>query len=155
MKLGKLALVGALALGGLTAVGTINTPSASADTVQRAVASYDDWGINSTKILNEYIEEMPAQYKKLLSSSYKTNDYFTILVDRAGLEAGRDQVKIFRVDNGNLSRYKTINFHEEIAIADKVVFDTPITDAYQPGTYVAISYIHGKHLKSNFFTINK
>ncbi|NKX13278.1 DUF5065 family protein [Bacillus cereus] len=156
MKLGKLALVGALALGGLTAVNTINTPTASADTVKHAVAPYDSWGINNTYILNEYIEKMPAEYKKLLSFSYKTEDYFTILVDDAGLVAGEDQVKIFRVsDNGDLSRYKTINFHKEIAIAGKVVFDTQITDAYEPGRYVAVSYIHGKHLKSDFFTINK
>ncbi|TPV39630.1 DUF5065 family protein [Bacillus dicomae] len=155
MKLGKLALVGALALGGLTAVGTINTPSASADTVQRAVAS-DSWGIDNTYFLNEFIGDMPAGYKQLLDYSYKTKDYFTILVDDAGLVAGKDQVKIFRIlDNGNLSRYKTIDFHREIAIPGKVVFDTQITDAYGPGRYVAVSYIHGKHLKSHVFLINQ
>ncbi|EOP29483.1 MULTISPECIES: DUF5065 family protein [Bacillus] len=156
MKLGKLALVGALALGGLTAVGTINTPSASADTVQHAVLPYDDWGITNTGILYEWIEPMPAEYKEHLMPAYETQNWFTVITDDAGLVAGKDQVKIFRVlDNGDLSRYKTIDFHKEWVLPGKAVFDTQITDAYGPGTYVAVSYIHGKHLKSDFFTINK
>nr|WP_240515271.1 DUF5065 family protein [Bacillus toyonensis] len=118
--------------------------------------SYDDWGITNTGILYEWIEPMPAEYKKHLMSAYQTQNWFTVITDEAGLVAGKDQVKIFRVlDNGDLSRYKTINFHKEWVLPGKAVFDTQITDTYGPGTYVAVSYIHGKHLKSDFFTINK
>lgn len=99
---------------------------------------------------------MPAEYKEHLMSAYETQNWFTVITDEAGLVAGKDQVKIFRVlDNGDLSRYKTIDFHKEWVLPGKAVFDTQITDAYGPGTYVAVSYIHGKHLKSDFFTINK
>ncbi|MBE7107004.1 DUF5065 family protein, partial [Bacillus cereus] len=64
MKLGKLALIGAFALGGLTAVGTLNTPSASADVVQKAAAPADSWGITDTWILNQHIKSMPAEQTK-------------------------------------------------------------------------------------------
>jgi len=57
--------------------------------------------------------------------------------------------------SGDLSRYKTIDFHTEFELPGKAIFDTQITDNYLPGTYVAVSYINGVHLKSDFFTINK
>ncbi|MBE7106912.1 DUF5065 family protein, partial [Bacillus cereus] len=94
-----------------------------------------------------------------IMSSYKTDNIFTVVTDWSSSLTSSDQVKIFRVlDDGTLSRYKTINWenfydyqeHKQIA-----VWQTQITDAYLPGTYVAVSYINGKHLKSDFFTINK
>ncbi|MEK4893917.1 DUF5065 family protein [Bacillus sp. FSL M7-0996] len=156
MKLGKLALVGALTLGGFTAAGTINTTSASAATVQNPA---DSWGITDTWILNQHIEPMPPNYKKDLMSSYKTLNWVTVNLDWSSSLTANDQVKIFRVlDDGTLSRYKTINwenFYDYQAQKQIAVWQTQITDAYLPGTYVAVSYINGKHFKSDFFTINK
>jgi len=160
-KFTKLALTGALALGALAGVGSFDAkPAAAAEkTVQYASNPADSWGITNTAILYEHIKPMPAEYKTHLMSAYKTSNYFTILVDNPqNLVAGKDQVKIFRVSDdgkGELSRYKTIDFHTESALPGKAIFDTQITDNYLPGTYVAVSYINGVHLKSDFFTINK
>lgn len=159
MKLGKLALIGTLALGGLTAVGTLNTPSASADVVQKAVEPADSWGIDNTGTLDYYIDPMPAQYKEKLSSSYKSQNWFTIVTDWSSSLTANDQVKIFRVlDNGDLSRIKTMNWTKEYDYSKGkqiAIWQTQFNDNYPPGKYVAVSYIGGKHLKSNYFTVNK
>lgn len=159
-KLSKVVLVGALALGGFAGVGAFNAkPAAAAENVQKA-GVYDSWGITNTAILYEHIDPMPAEYKSHLMSSYKTSNYFTVVTDwSSSLVEGKDQVKIFRVeDNGDLSRYKTIdyvNVYDYQEGKQKAVWQTQITDNYHAGTYVAVSYIGGKHLKSDFFTINK
>jgi len=155
-KLSKVLMVGALALTGFAGVGAFEAkPASAAEKVQYA-GVYDDWGIYNTRILADWIKPMPDSYKSNLLSSYKTGNYFTITVPDNGLVAGQDQVKIFRVeDNGDLSRYKTIDFRHEWVLPGEAIFDTQITDNYHAGTYVAVSYINGVHLKSDFFTINK
>ncbi len=155
-KLTTVALAGALALGGLAGVAAFDAKqAAAAETVQKA-AVYDNWGINDTTILYEHIKPMPSDYKALILPSYKTGDVFTVVTPDSNLVEGKDQVKIFRVeDNGDLNRYKTIDFRRIWVLPGEVVFDTTITDNYLPGTYVAVSYVNGKHLKSDFFTINK
>lgn len=155
-KLSKVVLVGALALGGFAGVGAFNAkPAAAAENVQKT-AVYDNWGITNTAILYEHIKPMPSDYKALIQPSYKTGDVFTVVTPDTNVVAGKDQVKIFRVeDNGDLNRYKTIDYRTIWVLPGEVVFDTTITDNYLPGTYVAVSYVNGVHLKSDFFTINK
>lgn len=160
MKLGKLALVGALALGGFTGLASLDAkPAAAAEKAVQYANPYDSWGINDTWTL-QYIDPMPAEYKEYLMSSYKTQNWFTVVLPYpSSFTLGTDQVKIFRVmDNGELSRYRTINFVERYDYQlDKpiAVWQEQITDNYHPGNYIAISYINGKHLKSDIFTINK
>ncbi|ARJ25774.1 DUF5065 domain-containing protein (plasmid) [Bacillus mycoides] len=160
MKLGKLVLIGTLALGSVTAVGAFDAkPAAAATSVQKAAVTQDDWGIINTHILYEYIQPMPAEYKKHIMSRYKTGNIFTVVTDWSSSLTANDQVKIFLVlDDGQLARIKTINWTNEFdysANKQIAVFQTQITDAYGPGKYVAVSYIHGKHLRSDFFTINQ
>ena len=161
-KLSKVVLVGALALGGFAGLGAFNAnPAAAAEKSApvQAAGVYDSWGITNTSILYEFIDPMPDKYKEKLLPAYKTGDYFTVMADwNKDLVPGKDQVKIFRVaddGSGDLSRYKTIDYHVVAIGVTQAIWDTQITDAYQPGTYVAVSYINGKHLKSDFFTINK
>ncbi|MFD5264447.1 MULTISPECIES: DUF5065 family protein [Bacillus] len=160
MKLGKLALAGALALGGFTGLAALDAKPASAaeKTVQYA-NPYDPWGIDDTWTL-QYIDPMPAEYKEHLIPSYQTLNWITVVRPwSSSLKLGTDQVKIFRIDEkGDLSRYKTIDFVEryDYQLGKPIaVWQTQITDNYHPGNYIAISYINGKHLKSDIFTINK
>lgn len=160
MKLGKLALAGALALGGFTGLAALDAEPASAaeKTVQYA-NPYDPWGIDDTWTL-QYIDPMPAEYKEYLIPSYQTLNWITVVRPwSSSLKLGTDQVKIFRIDEkGDLSRYKTIDFVEryDYQLGKPIaVWQTQITDNYHPGNYIAISYINGKHLKSDIFTINK
>ncbi|MGM3120127.1 DUF5065 family protein, partial [Bacillus cereus group sp. BC330] len=61
MKLGKLALAGALALGGFTGLAALDTkPAAAASNVQ-ATVSYDDWGITNTSELYQFIPDLPYE----------------------------------------------------------------------------------------------
>ncbi|HDR4845327.1 TPA: DUF5065 family protein [Bacillus cereus] len=158
MKLGKLALAGALALGGFTGLAALDTkPAAAASNVQ-ATVSYDDWGITNTSELYQFIPDLPYEYKQQFNYSYKTGDYFTIIGAYSNSLGSDDQIKIFRVaDNGSgeLTRYKTINWHTESALPGKAIWDTQITDNYDSGQYVAVAYLYGKHYKSGFFVINK
>ncbi|MGX5475905.1 DUF5065 family protein [Bacillus toyonensis] len=159
MKLGKLALVGSLALGGFTGLAALDAkPAAASEKAVQYANPYDPWGIDNTWIL-QYIDPMPDSYKQKLMSSYKTGYNFTLMADwNSSLALGKDQVKIFRVaddGSGELSRYKTIDYHVVAIGVTQAIWDTTITDNYLPGTYIAVSYINGKHLKSDFFTINK
>jgi len=99
-KLSKVVLVGALALGGFAGLGAFNAnPAAAAEKsapVQYASNPADSWGITNTAILYEFINPMPESYKEMLRPSYKTQNWFTILVDNPdSLVKGEDQVKIF------------------------------------------------------------
>ncbi|HDR7851177.1 TPA: DUF5065 family protein [Bacillus toyonensis] len=160
MKLGKLALVGALALGGFTSLAALDAkPAAASEKAVQYANPYDPWEIDNTWIL-QYIDPMPAEYKEHLIPSYQTLNWITVVRPwSSSLKLGTDQVKIFRIDEkGDLSRYKTIDFVEryDYQLGKPIaVWQTQITDNYHPGNYIAISYINGKHLKSDIFTINK
>ncbi|PGC22779.1 DUF5065 domain-containing protein [Bacillus wiedmannii] len=149
MKLGKLALVGALALGGFTGLATLDAkPAAAAGSVAE-----DNWGF---RYLGDFadIYHMDAEMHQLVKKSYKTGDLFTISLKKYGAYTSDDIVKIYKVeDNASLNRYKTI---ASMPIgSEKIVWQTQITDAYGPGTYVAVAYIAGAHWHSDTFTINK
>lgn len=161
-KLTTVALTGALALGALAGLGSFDAkPAAAAEksAAVQAAAPYDSWGITDTSILYQFIDPMPAEYKEHLLPAYKTLNWFTVVTDWSANLTANDQVKIFRVeDDGTLSRYKTINWIEQYDYQKQkhiAVWQEQITDNYHPGNYVAVSYIGGKHLKSDFFTINK
>lgn len=162
-KLSKVVLVGALALGGFAGLGAFNAnPAAAAE--KSAPVQYanpeDSWGIDNTGIVDYYLDPMPESYKSFLQPSYQSGSWFTILLPYdASHYNGVDQVKIFRVSDdgsGELSRIKTIN-PQEIYDGDgwKTVFQTQFNENYPAGKYVAVSYIGGKHLKSDYFTVNK
>lgn len=163
-KFTKLALTGALALGALAGIGSFDAkPAAAAEKsapVQAAQNPYDSWGITNTSTVDYYLDAMPSNYKTFLKSSYQSGSWFTILLPwDASHYNGVDQVKIFRVaddGSGDLSRIKTID-PQEVYDGDgwKTVFQTQFNENYPAGKYVAVSYIGGKHLKSDYFTVNK
>lgn len=157
-KLTTVALAGALALGGLAGVAAFDAkPAAAAEKAVQYTNPSDSWGIDNTSILNQFIPDLPAEYKENLMYSYKTGNYFTIIGAYSASLGPADQVKIFRVaddGSGDLSRYKTIDW-KYVSELGKVVWDTQITDNYQPGQYVAVAYLYGQHYKTGFFTINK
>lgn len=160
-KLTKVLMVGALALTGFAGVGAFNaSPAAAAEKpAQLASNPYDPWGIDNTWILDTQIPMMPTEYRTYLDYGYKSGRWFTILLPyKESHFTNQDQVKIFRVSDdgsGELSRIKTIFPTEVYDDGWKTVWQTQFNDNYPAGKYVAVSYIDGKHLKSNYFTVNK
>jgi len=62
------------------------------------------------------------------------------------------QMKIFKVHtNGTLERFQTI---EPEFIPGTEIWQTPITDSYTSGNYVAVIKYRGEFTYSNQFTIN-
>ncbi|HDR3313578.1 MULTISPECIES: DUF5065 family protein [Bacillus cereus group] len=155
MKLGKLVLVGALALGGFTGLATLDTkPVAAAEKVQ---ATSTNWGDpSSTFDLNQVALDFPAFLSDDVKPAYKTGDYFTV---KMGWYNGADgnPMKIYRImDDYSLVRYQTIYpFPAHNGTINEAVWNTTITSAYEPGRYVAVVKLAGDAYKSEWFTINK
>ncbi|KEK22104.1 DUF5065 family protein [Bacillus gaemokensis] len=149
-KFSKVVFAGALAFGGFTAV------ELAKPTTQAQAAVADDWPFKTFPELHHNINDNA----NLNVGNLKQGQTFTV----HGSIGGGDEavVKIYRVmDDMSLARYKTIydsNPDEYVA-----TFTTPITTAYDPGSYVAVmqytfefegkigyEYSHGQ-----MFTISK
>jgi len=148
-NLGKIALVGALAFGGFTAVEILQ-PSIQA---QAAVA--DDWPY-------KYFPELHNvdNNDRLNLGNLKQGQTITINEPIGGGDSAI--VKIYRVmDDMSLARYKTITDSDSDEYNGK--FTTTITSVYEPGNYVAVmQYTYeseGKYYNyyttGNMFTISK
>ncbi|KFM95108.1 DUF5065 family protein [Bacillus clarus] len=124
-KFSKVVLAGALAFGGFAAVELIKP------TTQVQAAIQDDWPFKTYLELHHNIN-----LDSNLSVGNKKHGQTITINDSIG---GGDEatVKIYRVlEDGSLHRYKTItdsNPDEYTA-----TFTTPITTAYDPGTYVVV-----------------
>ncbi|HDR7449323.1 TPA: DUF5065 family protein [Bacillus toyonensis] len=161
MKLGKLALVGALALGSLTVVSTLDTKSAAAATnVQKAVTA-EDWGFKTIYGVEVGAKMIPDMYTDYMLSSYKTGGrpiLITVPWDTDTFTS-QDQIKVFKIlPGGNLARYKTMNWKQERdygSMQNVAKFEAQFTDAYDAGNYIAIGYVKGEFVKTDFVTINK
>ncbi|WP_089608000.1 DUF5065 family protein [Bacillus cereus] len=155
MKLGELALVGALALGGFTGLATLGAkPAAAAENVQVASTT---WGDPATLFdLAQIAWNFPAYLSDDVKPSYKTGDYFTV---KMGWYNGVDgnPMKIYRVlDNNSLVRYKTMYpIPVNNGTLNEAVWSTDINSVYEPGRYIAVVNIDGNFYQSNIFTINK
>ncbi|PEM44331.1 DUF5065 family protein [Bacillus toyonensis] len=162
-KLGKVLLVGALSLGTLVTAEIVQPAKpAQAATVKASDPFNDEWGFRDWSTLYEFGYRMDSQLENQFRTSYKTGDAFNLVYFRGkgpNFGTATDKIKVFRkLDNGQLQRYITINpewWTDYVYNEQYQQWNTPVTDVYQPGTYVAIAYIDGKHSYSKFFTINK
>ncbi|EJR80663.1 DUF5065 family protein [Bacillus cereus] len=161
MKLGKLVLVGALALGGLSAVGTLDAkPAAAATSVQKAVTT-EDWGFKTIFDVEVGAKMMPSIYTHNMQASYKTGGrpIFITVPWETNTFTSQDQIKVFKIlPGGNLARYQTMNWkqeHDYGSMQNFATFEAQITDAYDAGNYIAVGYIKSEFVKTDFFTINK
>ncbi|MGG0397552.1 DUF5065 family protein [Bacillus toyonensis] len=161
MKLGKLALVGALTFGGLTAVGTLDAkPAAAATNVQKAVTT-EDWGFKTIFNVEVGAKMMPSIYTHNMQSSYKTGGrpIFITVPWEDSTFTSEDVIKVFKIlPGGNLARYKTMNWkqeHDYGSMKNFATFEAQITDAYDAGNYIAVGKVKGEFVKTDFFTINK
>ncbi|HHK5542487.1 MULTISPECIES: DUF5065 family protein [Bacillus cereus group] len=147
MKLGKLALIGALTFSGFTAI-EMSKPTS------QAAAAYsdplnDDWGFKTIVDLQNSEESTYQPDWKV--GNLITGDTF-YLTQHFGREHFGAQMKIFKIHtNGTLERFQTI---EPEFIPGTEIWQTPITDSYTSGTYVAAIKYRGEFTYSNQFTIN-
>ncbi|MED3127135.1 DUF5065 family protein [Bacillus wiedmannii] len=154
MKLGKLALVGALALGGFTGLATVDAkPAAAAENVQYAAGWNDPakiWDLTAAAT------DMPYYLSQYIKPSYKTGDTFTVKTAWDNKMDG-NPLKIYRImDDNSLVRYKTIYpFPVNDGSLNRAVWTTDITSVYEPGNYIAVVDVHDNFYKSQIFTINK
>ncbi|MEW9595817.1 DUF5065 family protein [Bacillus toyonensis] len=161
MKLGKLALVGALTFGGFTGLATLDTkPVAAAINVQKALIA-EDWGFKTIYDVEVGAKMMPDMYTDYMLSSYKTGGrpiLITVPWDTDTFTS-QDQIKVFKIlPGGNLARYKTMNWKQQRdygSMQNVAAFEAQITDAYDAGNYIAVGYVKGEFVKTDFFTINK
>ncbi|MDT3498393.1 DUF5065 family protein [Bacillus toyonensis] len=155
MKLGKLALVGALTFGGFTAVEMIKPTSQAAAAYEEPYSDpyHDRWGFNSSSNF-EYLSRFPNA--NMIKSSYRTGDIFNYSL--SSIEDGDEAVmKIFKVEDGKPVRYRTI-YPQFDANHQNPTWSTVITDVYTPGSYIAvIKNVNNTigHGTSNWFTINE
>ncbi|PHD54290.1 DUF5065 domain-containing protein [Bacillus toyonensis] len=155
MKLGKLALVGALIFGGFTAVEMIKPTSQAAAAYEEPYSDpyHDRWGFSSESDFT-YLLKFPNEH--MIKSSYRTGDIFTYSL--SSIKDGSGAVmKIFKMEDGKPVRYKTI-YPQFDANHQNPNWSTAITDVYTPGTYIAvINHVNDSigYGASNWFTITK
>ncbi|RFT67037.1 DUF5065 family protein [Bacillus clarus] len=145
----SVALAGALAFGGFTAVELLQ-PSIQA---QAAVA--DDWPYKTFPQLHNLSNNADLNFGNLKQGQ---------TITAREVIGGGDwaTVKIYRVmDDMSLARYKTIT--DSDPAENSATFTTQITTAYDPGNYVAVMQygyeFEGKsyysYFTGNIFTISK
>ncbi|TKI90058.1 DUF5065 family protein [Bacillus cereus] len=155
MKLGKLALVGALALGGFTGLAALDAkPTDAASNVQAASTTWND----PAKIydVNQFAWDFPIYLADDVKPSYKTGDFFQVKMGWDNTMDG-NPMKIYRImDDYSLVCYQTMYpFPAYIDGVNQAVWYADITSAYEPGNYIALVKVGGNFYKSQWFTINK
>lgn len=165
-QLTKIALTGALALGGLGATSVADIPNLSPSKAEAAYVQDDFNGVSWKMVENNmdpYVDVKP---------SYKTGDTFTF--EYGAGYTNRYQpthLKIYKIAaDGKLQRLKTM-YATQVTYPDPengdsygYKFTTPITSTYTAGTYIAVhtyqyEYAGGDYAmeqdRSLTFTINK
>ncbi|MGH1329131.1 DUF5065 family protein [Bacillus pretiosus] len=151
MKLGKLALIGALAFSSFTAIEIIKPTTQVAAFYEEPFSPIDNdsWGITN-------IKQLPLVGTQTLHAeeSYKTGDEF-VHTQPTVKTGDRAIIKIFKVhSDGSLQRYKT--FGSDYGEPHKInpLWFCVITNVYTSGKYVAI-FRDGSEIKySKQFQIN-
>ncbi len=110
---------------------------------------HDDWGFKTIMDLEGSKDSTYQPDWKI--GNLVTGDVF-YLTQHFGREHFGAQMKIFKIHtDGSLQRFKTI---EPEFIPGTEIWQTPITDAYTSGTYVAAIKYRGEFTYSNLFKIN-
>ncbi|MBJ8109497.1 DUF5065 family protein [Bacillus cereus group sp. N6] len=148
-------IIGALTVGGFLFSNTIATlPPVSAESqlTQKESRFLDNWQWQSYFLLHhnaDFIEELAV-------GDLKHGDTFDVTIFTGGKDTGI--VKIYQLsgnenDEINLHRYKTI--YDSGLKHNYGRFVTPITKAYNPGTYVAVMKLGENYYYGGSFKISK
>ncbi|QWG92771.1 DUF5065 family protein [Bacillus mycoides] len=151
MKIGKLALIGALAFSSFTAIEMIKPTTQVAALYEEPYSptDKDSWGITN-------IKQLPLVGTQTLDAkeSYKTGDDF--FYTQSTVKTGdRALIKIFKVhSDGSLHRY--ITFGSDYGEPHKIdpFWFNVFTDVYTSGKYVAILRDGSEIKYSKQFQIN-
>jgi hypothetical protein len=153
--LGKVAIIGALTIGGSVfsyTVGSITPASAESQFIQKASPVFDDWQWQNYFSLHHNADFL----QELAVGDMKHGDTFDISIYTGGKDTGI--VKIYRLsedENGivNMQRYKTI--YDTGTEHNYGRFVTPITSVYKPGSYVAVMKLRENYYYGGSFKIKK
>ncbi|MGH1325459.1 DUF5065 family protein [Bacillus pretiosus] len=135
MKLGKLALIGALAFSSFTAIEIIKPTTQVSALYEEPFSpvNNDSWGITN-------IKQLPLVGTQTLpvKESYKTGDAF--VYTQPTVKTGeRATIKIFKVHpDGSLQRYRTFGSGYGQPHTTNPLWFNVFTDVYTSGKYVAI-----------------
>ncbi|MFE4764041.1 DUF5065 family protein [Bacillus mycoides] len=152
--LGKVAIIGTLAIGGITyssTIGTITPASAESQRIQKETPVLDNWQWQNYFLLHhnaDFIEELAV-------GDLKHGGTFDVTIYTGGKDTGI--VKIYRLSANeneeiNMQRYKTI--YDSGISHNYGRFITPITSVYKPGTYVAVMKLGENYYYGGSFKIS-
>ncbi|MGN4443727.1 DUF5065 family protein [Bacillus cereus group sp. MYBK79-1] len=151
----KSTIIGALTVGGVlfsNTIYTITPVSAQSQLTQKVSPFLDNWQWQNYFLLHhnaDFIEELAV-------GDLKHGDTFDVTIYTGGKDTGI--VKIYQLsgnenDKINLHRYKTI--YDSGLKHNYGRFVTPITKAYNPGTYVAVMKLGENYYYGGSFKISK
>ncbi|MBJ8073635.1 MULTISPECIES: DUF5065 family protein [Bacillus cereus group] len=153
--LGKVAIIGALTIGGSVfpyTIGKITPASAESQFIQKASPFFDDWQWQNYFSLHHNADFL----QELAVGDLKHGDTFDITIYTGGKDTGI--VKIYRLNEDenevvNMQRYKTI--YDTGTEHNYGRFVTPITSVYKPGSYVAVMKLGENYYYGGSFKITK
>ncbi|MGH0589421.1 DUF5065 family protein [Bacillus mycoides] len=153
--LGKVAIIGALTIGGSVfsyTVGGSTPASAEAQFIQKASPVFDNWQWQNYFSLHHNADFL----QELAVGDLKHGDTFDITIYTGGKDTGI--VKIYRLSEDenevvNMQRYKTI--YDTGTEHNYGRFVTPITSVYKPGSYVAVMKLGENYYYGGSFKIKK
>ncbi|MCU5174042.1 MULTISPECIES: DUF5065 family protein [Bacillus cereus group] len=148
-------IIGVLTVGGFlfsNTIGTLPPASAESQPTQKESRFLDTWRWQNYFLLHhnaDFIEELAV-------GDLKHGDTFDVTIYTGGKDTGI--VKIYQLsgnenDEINLHRYKTI--YDSGLKHNYGRFVTPITKAYNPGTYVAVMKLGENYYYGGSFKISK
>ncbi|RFT61727.1 DUF5065 family protein [Bacillus clarus] len=114
---------------------------------------YDDWRYQEFFLIHHN-----ADYRiELAVGNLKHGDTFDVTTQVSGTDKGI--IKLYRVDYsdsdyGDLQRYKTIQ-PSDTGNPNYSKFTTPITNVYEPGSYVAVLKVGEDYYYGGKFTISR
>lgn len=153
--LGKVAIIGALTIGGSVfsyTVGGSTPASAESQFIQKASPVFDNWQWQNYFLLHHNADFL----QELAVGDLKHGDTFDITIYTGGKDTGI--VKIYRLSEDenevvNMQRYKTI--YDTGTEHNYGRFVTPITSVYKPGSYVAVMKLGENSYYGGSFKIKK
>ncbi|MBJ8009596.1 DUF5065 family protein [Bacillus cereus] len=153
--LGKVAIIGALTIGGSVfpyTIGKIISASAESQFIQKASPVFNDWQWQNFFLLHHNADFL----QELAVGDFKHGDTFDITIYTGGKDTGI--VKIYRLNEDenevvNMQRYKTI--YDSGTEHNYSRFVTPITSVYKPGSYVAVMKLGENYYYGGSFKITK
>ncbi|WP_242243670.1 DUF5065 family protein [Bacillus cereus group sp. BfR-BA-01309] len=153
--LGKVAIIGALTIGGSVfsyTAGSITPASAESQFIQKTSPVFDDWQWQNYFLLHHNADFL----QELAVGDLKHGDILDIKIYTGSKDKGIIKIYRLREDENevvNMQRYKTI--YDTGTEHNYGRFVTPITSVYEPGLYVAVMKLGDNYYYGGSFKIKK